>query len=328
MILVTGATGFVGRHVLAALEKDSEKQDIRIFVPESERGNVKKDSAVRMIAGDLLDPAVLEQAVSGVETVVHLAGKNIDHDGTGFQSVNVEGTRLLCQAAVNAGVKKMIYLSSVGVYGHRKLTGADENTSVKPDTAFSRSKAMAEEIILDHSKGMYRPVLLRHRFVYGEGDRYFIPRILGALQKHPFLIGGGRARLSVILVDDLADIIVRFVTADPARIRDTVYHVTDGIPLAYRELSEILCRAYSLEMPRKSVPFWPLFIPVRIMESIRRIDPETTKSSISSIRLKLVGVDNYFSSARLLAQFPDIRLTPFAEAFPQIKEVYRSVIEK
>lgn len=327
MILVTGATGFIGRHaVRSLLDKGSA---VRILLMESERELAKAFPKVEIVVGGLDNETALNKAVAGADAVIHLASKNINRDGTGFQQINVEGTRKLCDAAVRAGVNRFVYLSTVGVYGHRRLSNANESTPVRPDTDFSRSKAEAERIVLSrHEAGKFQGVILRHRFVYGEGDLHVIPRMIRAAQMHPILISQGRARISLILVDELAEILFRFALEHVALDPSPVYHVTDGAPLSYRDLIHTLCEAYGLKPPARSVPFGLLYYPIRLKEILTGTDPESTKSSLSSIRLKLVGLDNSFSNAKLLQTFPDLKLTPFASVFPKLKDYYERYVEK
>jgi len=150
MILVTGANGFIGRHVVEALEAARIPHRALLSRPNVEFA--QRFPEVSTVCGDLLDEAILANALEGVETVIHLASKNIDHDDTGFERVNVEGTRLLCRLATDAGVTRVLYLSSVGVYGHGAHRDSDEGTPRHPDTPFSRSKAAAEDLVLSHHR--------------------------------------------------------------------------------------------------------------------------------------------------------------------------------
>jgi len=323
MILITGATGFIGQHVIRQFLKKVAAENIRVLLFESEREFLAKFPGISAVFGDLSDKSTVSRALENVDTVIHLASKNIDKDGTGFNAVNVQGTELLCEQAVNARVKKIIYLSSVGVYGHKTHRGIDETTPVNPDTKFSRSKAAAEKIILKHNqKQHFQGIILRHRFVYGAGDEYVIPRLIKAVQKYKFLISGGRAKLSFILVNELAEIIFKFATTIIQYSENPIYHVTDGAPVTYRDIIFSISDAYDFKRPKISVPFWLLYIPVRLFEWIRKTDPETTSSSISSIRLKLIARDNYFSNEKLLKLFPDLKLTPFKEAFKNLAGYY------
>jgi nucleoside-diphosphate-sugar epimerase len=318
VILVTGADGFLGRHVVRRFLETSEP--LRILVRDAAR---YPRGGVEVVEGDLRDPAALPAAMRGADAVVHLASKNVDRDGSGYDAVNVEGTRAVCRAAVDAGVRRVIYVSSVGVYGHGVHRDATETAPVRPDTPFSRSKAAAEAIVLGHHRRRdFTGVILRHRFVYGEGDESLIPRLVRAAKQFPVWVGGGRARTSVVLADDFAEI-VRRVVAVPAETLgadDPVFHVTDGHALPWRELIAESCRMVGVRPPRFSVPFLPLYGVVRAVELLRRADPEA--ASVSSLRLRMLGRDGYFSNARLKALLPDARFAPLQEGLVRSAAYY------
>jgi nucleoside-diphosphate-sugar epimerase len=275
--------------------------------------------------GDLLDRDALARLLKGATGVVHLAAKNVDRDGSGFHSINVEGTEQLARAAAAAGVERFVYVSTVGVYGHGEHHEAVETTAVRPDTAFSSSKAAAERIVLRHHRaGSFASVILRHRFVYGEGDESVVPRLIRAARKYPFWIGGGRARLSFVLAQDFAEVVYRFLgeaSAAPGP-GDPVYHVTSGESLSNRQILKTICDAFGYTPPRFSVPLWLLLGPLALRERLLGLDPESV-DGISSLRLKLVARSNTFSNRRLLERFPDLVLTPFAEGFRQSLSYYR-----
>lgn len=316
MIFVTGANGFLGRHVVHRLAAAGPVRAL-VRAPASFRESFP---GAEVAAGDLLADGVLEPALAGVETVVHLASKNVDHDGTGFERINVEGTRRLCRSAVASGVRRLIYVSSVGVYGHGAHAGADETTPLRPDTPFSRSKAAAEEIVLSHRRaGDLDAVVLRHRFVYGEGDRSVMPRLVKAARRYPFWISGGRAKMSLVWAPDFARVVQRMCAGSSPR---SIYHVTDGRPISYREVVTELCRRFGYRPPRLSVPFRLLYLPVRLRERLLGIDPETASGSVTSIRLQLVAQHNYFSGERLRTRMPDLRFATFAEGLERSLSYY------
>ena len=324
MILVTGGNGFIGRHVVRRLSVDGEAPP-RVFDAVFADDFAESFPGAETTQGDLLDEGLLSSALTGVRTVVHLASKHVDHDGSGFERVNVEGTRAICRAAVAAGVERVIYLSSVGVYGHGSHRDADESTPVAPDTPFSRSKAAAEQMVLDHAAaGDFSGVVLRHRFVYGSGDGAVMPRLIRAARSYPFWLSGGRARMSLIWSPDLAEIIYRLagpegVAVDPEH---PVYHVTDGEPISYRRVITTICEAFDYKPPRFSIPYRVLYVPVRLRELLLGIDPEVAASSVTSIRLKLVAQDNDFSSRKLEQLLPDLEPTPFEIGFRQSLDFY------
>ena len=337
MILVTGGNGFIGRHVVRRLAEhasstgDEPPRTFDVRFADDFLASLPRVDAVR---GNLLDEADLASALQGVDTVAHLASKSVDHDGSGFERINVDGTRALCRAAIKAGVSRVIYLSSVGVYGHGAHRDAGEETPVAPDTPLSRSKVTAENIVLDHSRaGDFHGIVLRHRFVYGDGDQAVLPRLIKAARSYPFWLSGGRARISLIWATDLAEVIRRLAdpdvlskeAEDPAASGDgtrNIYHVTDGQPISYRRVITTICEAFGYRPPRFSLPYRLLYIPVRLRELLLGIDPELAASSVTSIRLQLVAQDNDFSNRKLMRLLPDLNFKTFEEAFQRSLDFY------
>ena len=247
---------------------------------------------------------------------MHLAFKNVDSDGSGFQA-NVEGARNVAQAAIGAGAR-MVSLSTAGVYGHGAHADVNEDTALSPDTPLSRSRAAADQLLMQMGLPL---VILRQRFVYGPGDRAVLPRIHRAASTFPVWVDGGRARLSLLFVDDLAAIIDQAVKL-PLSDLGPVFHVTDGRPVTLRELGERLCALLGGSPPRLSVPLPLLYGPIRLWERIRGQDPETSASPVSSIRLRLAAQDQVFSNRRLRAWLPDLDFTPLPAALEQSRDWY------
>ncbi len=322
MIVVTGASGFLGRHVVGALAGGEAK--VRALDLRFADDFAESYPGVDRRQGDFLGEDYLRPALEGARTVVHLASKNVDHDGSGFERINVEGTRRLCALAVAAGVRRFVYVSSVGIYGHGAHSDADETTPVHPDTPLSRSKAAAEDLVLErHRSGDLSAVVLRHRFVYGDGDQAVVPRLIKAARSYPFWISGGRAKISLVWAPDFAEVVRRMVEGAADEVEDPVYHVTDGRPTSYRDAIGAICETFGDPLPRFSIPLPLLYWPVRLRERLLGIDPEVAASSVTSIRLKLVAQDNSFSSAKLRQLLPDSKFVPFQEGFRRSLEFYR-----
>ena len=328
-ILITGANGFLGRHAVARWVDEHGTEGLGVLLSRPNGEFAERFPGVETHIGDLLDEEALAGALAGVQVVVHLASKSIDHDGSGFDRVNVEGTRALAQLAQAAGVRRVIYVSSVGVYGHGAHRRAEEGTPLAPDTPFSGSKAEAERILLSaHRRGHFDTVVLRHRFVYGEGDQAVLPRLIRVAAKTPVWIDGGRAELSLVWARDLAEVIRRFALEAPAEAPEAaqedppVYHVTDGRPITFRETITTLAEVFDLSPPRRSVPLWLLYGPVRLREKLLGIDPEVSTSSLTSIRLKLVAQDNSFSNRRLAERLPGLTFVPFRQGVEARRDYY------
>ncbi|MFD4960393.1 NAD-dependent epimerase/dehydratase family protein [Microbacterium sp. NPDC058389] len=187
-LAITGATGFIG----SAVARAASSEPVRLLVREGQ-----SNFDARLIVGDLRDRITLRELVEGVHTVVHCASY-VGHDQELANEVNDVGTRSLVAASLAAGVQRIIYVSTTGVYGTGPFSDADETTPRDPVSVTSRSRARAEDRILDAGGLVIRPHL-----VVGVGDRRVLP-LLPSLVQAAQGVPAPAARASVIDVDELA----------------------------------------------------------------------------------------------------------------------------
>lgn len=294
-VLLTGAGGFIGRHVLRTLQDAAAVPRLRLLLHHRPLDATAVGSA-EVITADLADPTSLEGICTGITTLIHVASY-IGDDVERCDAVNGLGTEALVAQARVAGVARIVYLSNAAVYGyaiHRDTTEAE--AIVAPATPISRSRARAERAVLGAGGIVLRPL-----FVYGDGDTRFLPAIMRALTRVPFLIDGGRARLSVVAVDDLAVVICRLATND-ASVDPGAYHVTDERPVAFRAIAEALASSLGLQVPGWSVPYGVGRWLVRTARGGLFGGRRWTVSD--DHRLFLVTHDHYYDDAKLRRHLP------------------------
>jgi len=290
-ILVTGSAGFVGRATLSSLERATCCSRLRLLVHKS-IPPLSADGRVEHAVGDLADPTSLRSVCDGIDTVLHLASHVSDDPGS-CETVNARGTEALVASASTAGVKRLIYLSTAAVYGYAVHRGANEDeVSVAPATPVSRSRVLAERAVLAAGGIVLRPL-----FVYGDGDTRFIPVVLGALTRLPVLVDRGDARVSVLAVDDLAAVLVALTEIPPNEWVPGAYHITDGHPIAFRNLAASLGRTLGFDPPRRSLPYPVARLMLRAVGS--RAFGSKRWSASAAHRLFLVARDHFYDSSRL-----------------------------
>ncbi len=253
--LVTGATGFIGRHLVETLLDREER--VRVLVRDADRVPEAWRGHVEVAEGDITDPESLRPAVSGVDVILHLAGViNLPpgRDERFFQ-VNLEGTKILFNAAMEARVPppRFLYCSSVGVMGFLKRIPADETVPCEPTNAYERSKLEAEEWVLAEGTRRKVPVgVVRPAWVYGPGDRRTFP-IFSMIAKRRFvMIGKGETWIHPVFVEDLAKGILACARSEEATGKRVI--LAGASPVRLQELVRIIADALSVNPLPVRVP--------------------------------------------------------------------------
>ncbi|HEX7337908.1 MAG TPA: NAD(P)-dependent oxidoreductase [Gemmatimonadales bacterium] len=202
--LVTGATGFVGSHLVEALTTRGFR--VTALARSATKAQVLADQGVRVVAGDLHDTSALGRAVAGQDVIYHVAGLVAARDEAEFLRGNRDGTRNLLQAAEGGGRPRFILVSSLAAAGPagrgRPLTGREPP---RPVTAYGRSKLAAEQLI---SGSSLRWSVVRPPIVYGPRDREVLKVFrLARLGLAP-VFGDGTQELSAVHAADLAEALV------------------------------------------------------------------------------------------------------------------------
>lgn len=290
-VLVTGSAGFVGRTTVRALAHAGACSTLRLLLHKS-TPPLPADRLVEHKFGDLADPASLGNVCDGIDTVLHLAG-HVSEDTERCEIVNARGTEALVRMASATGVRRLVYLSTAAVYGYAEHRGANEDeVEVAPATPVSRSRAQAEQAVLQAGGIVLRPL-----FMYGDGDTKFIPVVLRVLTRLPILIDRGDAKLSVLAVDDLAAVLLALTQIPLSGWVSGAYHIADGHPIAFRDLAASLGHALGFNPPRRSLPYPIARLLLRALGS--RVMGSGRWSASTTHRLFLVARDHYYDSSRL-----------------------------
>jgi uncharacterized protein YbjT (DUF2867 family) len=241
-ILVTGASGFVGSHVVPAL-LDAGHRVIAMVTSERsgepllERLDPARRDGVAIRIGDVTRPETLAAALVGADAVVHLAAIARDFNGgADLRLVNTEGTRAIVAAMQTTGVRRLIHMGAMGV--------EDD-----PDLHYASSKAKAEQIVRDSDLDW---TILKPSLQFGEGDGFF-NIVAGLVRTSPGLVpvpGDGGSRFQPIHAGDVAKVVVQTL-ADPATIHQS-YELGGPRYWTYREITREVLDA--LDKRRLIVP--------------------------------------------------------------------------
>ena len=272
--LITGATGVIGPAVAWALNNAGYR--IRIFSRcKPSRGLLPADA--ELFLGDITDPATIEPAMQDVTLVVHLAGllhiiAPPESLREVYRRVNVAGTANVVAAATRAGAERVVFSSTIAVYGDSDNKVVTEESPANPTTLYAETKLDAEVIVLSARSSEGRPLgtVLRLAAVYGPRLKGNYRRLVSSLAHRRFIpIGAGSNRRTLVYSKDVAAAVVLAATQPSSAGK--VYNVTDGRVHSLNEIISTICASLGRRPPRVSIPLGAARIAAATLESSARI---------------------------------------------------------
>lgn len=255
-VLITGATGFIGRHLTPRLL--SEGESVRIITRDPKRLPAEWADEVDVVVGNLLDRTVLDDAMRGVTTVFNLAGET--EDVALMNAVNAGAVRGLLEAAETAGVRRIVHLSSVGVVGADGAGVITEESRCEPQNDYERTKFEGEQAVREFGEsGRIEAVILRPTIVFGEVQtraRDSLLSWLQALQRNRFFFIGSGAIANYVYVGDVVEAAWMLSRATISKAQ--IVNIADPAPMS--DFVETMAHALAIPAPRKSVPVWLAYL--------------------------------------------------------------------
>jgi predicted dehydrogenase/nucleoside-diphosphate-sugar epimerase len=251
-VLLTGATGFIGCRVAEILALRDGWQ-VRAVIHNPGNASRLARLPVELIQGDLQDEATLREQMTGCDAVVHCAVGTAWGQRQEIFKVTVDGTRKLAEAALAAGVKRFVHLSTISVYGDDgAMTGTiDETTPVKPASGseYGESKAAAERAIQELVRKGLPAVIFRPARVFGPFSRIFIERPLAAIAEGRFRwIGDPHVPADLVYVDSVVHGIVLALGADKELVSGEVFTMSDGDPITWYDFYDYFAKAMGVDL--------------------------------------------------------------------------------
>jgi nucleoside-diphosphate-sugar epimerase len=307
-ILVTGAAGLVGTHLLEALRARGERP--RALVRAHSRALVESFGAEAVI-GDVTDAISWERAAAGVDAIVHGAALVVTPASLDeYTRVNVGGTRLAIEAARRAGAR-LVHISSVAVYGRTAVYDAGSGGGVTEDYPFqplpagdfyARSKRAAELLVQESTRDTsFSATAIRPNVIYGARDRLFTERVLRTIRRGLLpQIGHGRNHLSCVYAGNVAAAILAVLDA-PARPGFRAYNVTcDAEPrLVQREFFEAFARASGVHPRFIPVPLWLVRGGIALWSMVLRLARPGRYAGLGNSAVAFILGENPFSIGRI-----------------------------
>lgn len=254
--LVTGAAGFLGGALARQLAASGHQ--VRGLVRPGREARALETAGVEVAAGDLRDEAAVGAAVRGCSHVLHLAAQRSwpGVPRTEVQAANVEGTRVVMERAQHAGVRRLVFASTLGVHGFVTRRCLDESSSARPSTAYRLSKWHAETMVRKaHGPGGMETVVARIATVVGPGARSLLAFTRAVDTQRFRLIGMGANHIDLVSVDDIVDGLWRCATVPAAAGK--VYVLGGAEEWAIARFAATLARALARPAPVPGLPAWP-----------------------------------------------------------------------
>jgi uncharacterized protein YbjT (DUF2867 family) len=272
MLLITGATGYIGRHLVSRLIERGERP--RCLVRDIKRAeSILPADKVELVLGATTLSTSLEAAVRNIETIVHAGFVTADHKqvvSNEYEKTNVQGTANLIRAAKAAGVKRIVEISGLGT---------------KPDKpgSYMQGRYLAEKMLVDSGLNW---TIIRPSVLFGR-DAPFIKGLADLIRTAPVLplIGGGKTMFQPIYVEDVITVIIK-VLEDPARTNSHIYTIGGPAYYSFSQVFDILLKAMHKSRVKVYAPTPLVGIGATVMEAV------LAKPPLTSAAMTLFTFDN------------------------------------
>lgn len=273
-VLVTGATGAIGPRIVEALYH--EGHHIRTL-SLTNRSPHPLPEQVEKYVGDITDMDIVQKAVQGCDAVIHLAALLHIFDPPDslrpqYEKINVGGTENVVRAALQANVSRIIYASTINVYGATNGQVISEDSLPNPETFYAATKLAAEKIVLEARTPTGDPlgVVFRLGAVYGTQVKGNYKRLYHSINRKRFIpIGKGKNRRTLVYDKDIAQAVLLGIYHPKAP--GNIFNVTDGSLHTVAEILEAIYGALGMKSPKWSVPVGLLRFIVGFLETGARL---------------------------------------------------------
>lgn len=265
-VLVTGGTGFTGKALVRRLIEMGH-QVVALDYKEGLKTREIREWGAEVVLGSVTDMDAVRRAVDGAEVVHHVAAafREMDVPERHYYEVNVEGTRNVLQAALDAGARKVVCCSTCGVHGNVDHPPAGEDAPIQPADYYQRTKWEAEPVAREFFERGLRTTILRPAAIYGPGDpeRFYLIYKRVASGTFP-MFGNGRTLYHPLYIDNLVDAFL--LAMEDGKGEGEAYLIADEQYLEIEDLVRRVGKALGIEVKVPHYPVWPVVVAGHIVE--------------------------------------------------------------
>jgi len=287
--LITGATGFIGKHLATALTKRERK--LKCLVRKTSRIKFLEQLGAELVYGDLNDINSLKTALHDVDTIYHAAGEVFAAQEENYYRVNVSGLKNLLEACSNASVKKLIHFSSSSATGPnpQRDVPVTEDSPCRPITPYGMSKLEGEKVICQLSKQYHIPIIIiRPPLVYGPGvsQSSRVLMFLNLINKGLFrTIGDGNNLVSLCYIDNLIHGLL--LAEAEKKAEGQIYFLSDSRPYTVNEIATTIAQEQGNPIPAAHIPLWaatPLSMGLGILSKLFGFNSPLTRNTVKELK--------------------------------------------
>ena len=297
-VLITGATGFIGGHLVRA--NLSKKNRVRALVlPGDPAAASLKERDVEVFEGDIRDFNAVRKAVEGMDIVFHCAAVVTDWAPKRlFEEVTVGGTENMCRAASEAGVSRFVDMSTNDVFGIDEENIMDETFPLRPwKEPYPDYKIKAEDISWRYHREKGLPVTMVYPcWVYGEGDQTFVPLLADAIIKKDLIFWRRDVLVWPTYIDNLIDLLM--LIAEDKRAVGNGYLVHDGESTTLQDFCAGIARTLGVPPITTHIPYGLAYAASWVMEGLWKVLMIKTRPLLTTYTVKNLGSRFRFSIAK------------------------------
>ncbi|MDP3730030.1 MAG: NAD-dependent epimerase/dehydratase family protein [Candidatus Omnitrophota bacterium] len=289
--LVTGAAGFIGSHIAERLIKNGE--EVIALVRKTSNTKFLSGLGVKFAYGDINDPGSVKRAMQGIDIVYHsaaLADEWISPKEA--YRVNVEGTKNILDAAMEAKVKRFVFISSLAVLGMKDHHGTPADAPYhKTGDSYIDTKIDSERLVMDYYRKYGLPVtVVRPGFVFGPRDNKLIPRLSDRLGKKQFMfVGSGKNKINAVYIENLTDAIISAGLSEKAVGQK--YNVTNDSGMTLEALVLSIVDIWKFERPKKHIPKFMAYLVCNVLTAMARLAKAKEPPYITRTRIKFLSLN-------------------------------------
>ncbi len=328
---ITGVNGFIGSNLAKKLIERNHQVRGLIFKGTDESNLDELGDKIEKVYGDITDFDSIRPHLNGIDVVIHLAGLVTDWGSENlFVKVNVEGSKKVLDAAVEAGVKRMLFMSSLTVHGFKGFQNANEETSYAPYNAYARSKLAVENLLNEYyQQNKIETVIIRPGFtIFGSNDRLFSFEAYKRIDNGKSFptVNKGKSLMCYSYVENLVEGLI--LAATHPKAAGQTYIISDGPIIPFKEFLGTMFEVSGHKVKLSSFPSWLAYPIAGLLEAIYKFFRRKNGPLITLYRVKVSSIDLGFKNEKAMQELGYKPAVDRVEGFRRTYEWYKEEMGK